>query len=144
MTLRMKYILSYTGGMILWSVVFYLVGHRMLNWPFLPLGIAYFFLAVVLGAAQIGMYFTEHIDNYRGRLRRRTRVIGISLFVLGLGTLVLLVSEGLMSWPMALSALLLGSCFGVLSLSISYRIVVRLQGEPGSCDDRISSDKQKS
>ncbi len=127
MTVRQKYTSWYAGGMVFWAISFYFVGHQVLGWPLLSLGIAYLALAGLLGVIQISMYLSERIRDYRARLRRRAEITAGLWLITSVSVLIWLVSQNLMPWRLALIFFAVGASLGFASLWVGYRLTLRWQ-----------------
>jgi hypothetical protein len=87
-TTRIRYILSYFLGVVIWGIIFYALLYRSYGWDAGLLQRAFLALAVVLGAAQWALYYNERIRDYRRRLR----------YIFGITFLTTMVLAGLVAW----------------------------------------------
>ncbi|SRR5579875_760150 len=133
MTIIRKYAFSYIVGMAFWAVIFYYVGHGLLDWGLLPLGIAYFILAIILGVSQVAGYRSENIIGLRSRLRRRALITAGAWVAMGIGVLAWLAFQRVMTWELAVALFGAGVAAGFVSLWTSYKVVIkwRLGSRPG-------------
>jgi len=125
MALKAKYISFYVGGMLLWTSLLYIVGHRWLCWRLSVVATIDLILAVVLGVGQVAMYRSETISCYRSRVRRRMQVAACIMLALWSGICIWLPNSNSISWRLALFCWLSGLVVGAVSLWAGYKSVLK-------------------